>query len=266
MKKKAGVFIILLAVSLALALPASAGSMLEAIRQKGELRIGTTGQQPPMTATTKKGEIIGLDADIAKAMATAMGVRIQFVVTPFDDLLRALKDGRVDMVISSMTITPGRNMEVAYAGPYYISGKGILANGERYAEIQEADGLNVPEVKIAALKDSTSQTFVEALMPKAKLTLTPSYQEAMALLSDKKIDVLIADYPFCAFTAYRYPEKGLLPGRSPLTFEPLGIAMREDPLLINWVQNFLLVLEGNGELKKMQSKWLNSGAWVDELP
>ncbi len=266
MKKNAHFSIILLAGLLIFTVTASAGSILDNIRKKGELRIGTTGQQPPMTVTTKSGEIVGLDADIAKTMAAAMGVRVKFVVTPFNDLLPALKTGRTDMVISSFTMTPERNLDVAFVGPYHVSGKGILTNGDRFAVLQKANGLNSPEVKIAALKNSTSQAFAEQLMPKAKLTLTESYQEAITLLFESKLDVLIADYQFCAFTAYRYQDKGLSAGKSPLTFEPLGIAMKEDPLLINWVQNFLLLIHGNGELKKMESKWLNGGKWVDELP
>ena len=60
--------------------------------------------------------------------------------------------------------------------------------------------------------------------------------------------------------------KALAAGKSPLTFEPLGIAMPEDTLLINWVQNFLVILEGSGELKKMHEKWLRGGSWIEELP
>jgi polar amino acid transport system substrate-binding protein len=265
MKKMIAVFALLLTVSLVFAITASAGSVMDNILTKGELRIGTTGQQPPMTATTKKAEIIGMDADIARAIAAAMGVKARFVVMPFNELLPALDAGRVDMVISGMTMTPKRNLKYAFAGPYYVSGKGILANAEKYAALMEATGLDTPEVTVAALENSTSQEFVETLMPKAKLVLTPSYDEAIALLLETKIDVLVADYPFCALSAYRYQDKTLRAGKSPLTYEPLGIAMAEDALLINWVQNFLRLLQGNGELEKMQSKWLRGGAWMDQL-
>ena len=103
-------------------------------------------------------------------------------------------------------------------------------------------------------------------MPKAKLIPTASYGEAIDLLSKQKVDVVVADFPFCALTAYRYQEKGLMAGKAPLTYEPLGIAMTEDPLLANWVQNFIMLLNGNGLLEQMQSKWLIGGEWVDELP
>lgn len=266
MKKKIVVLTLLLSAAMLFTTTAMAGSALDKILGKGELRIGTSGQQPPMTATTKKGEIIGLDADIAKAMAAAMAVKLKFVVMPFNELLPALEADRVDMVISGMTMTAKRNLKVAFAGPYYVSGKGILAIAEKYAALNEAKGLNTPEVTIAALKDSTSQEFAEALMPKAKLVLTQSYDEAINLLLGKKIDVLVADYPFCALSAYRHQDKMLRAGQSPLTFEPLGIAMAEDALLINWVNNFLISLQGKGELKNMQSQWLSGGAWIDELP
>jgi polar amino acid transport system substrate-binding protein len=266
MKRIVTVFTLLLAGSLVFALSASAGSIFDHILQSKELRIGTSGQQPPMTATNKRGDVIGLDIDIAKAMADAMDVEATFVVLPFSELLPALEAGRVDIVISGMTMTAKRNTTVAFAGPYYVSGKGILAMAEKYAALKEAEGLNTPEVTVAALKNSTSQTYAETLMPDAKLVFTHSYDDAIGLLFEGKIDVLVADFPFCALTAYRHQDKRLFAGESPLTFEPLGIAMKEDTLLINWVQNFLAALGGNGKLKEMHSQWLNGGPWLDELP
>jgi polar amino acid transport system substrate-binding protein len=199
-------------------------------------------------------------------MADAMGVKLQFVTMPFPKLLPALEAGQVDMVISGMTITPKRNQGVAFVGPYYVTGKGILAVAKKYAALQRAKGLDTPEVAVAALKNSTSQVFVETVISKAKMVLTNSYDEAIDLLLKGKVDVIVADFPFCALTAYRNQEKGMMAGKSPLTYEALGIAMPEDTLLINWVQNFLTILRGTGELKKLHDKWLNIGSWIDELP
>ena len=245
---------------------ASAGSALDRIIKKGELAVGTSGTQPPMSAINKKGELMGMDVDLSKAMADAMGVKLRFVQLPFAELLPALEAGKVDMVLSGMTITAERNKKAAFLGPYIVTGKGILAIETRFAALKEAKGLDAPEVKVAALKDSTSQKFAETSMSKAKLTLFGSYDEAIDLLLKNKIDVIVADFQFCALTAYRHQKKGLIAGQSPLTFEPLGIAMPEDTLFINWVQNFLNQFQGTGELKKVSEKWLNPGVWIDELP
>jgi len=257
---------LLLVVSLIFAVGASAGSALERILKKGELAVGTSGTQPPMSATNKKGELMGMDVDLSRAMADALGVKLKFVPIPFAELLPALEAGKVDMVLSGMTITAERNKKTAFVGPYVVTGKGILAVLQRFAALKEAKGLDVPEVTLAALKDSTSQKFAETSISKAKLILVGSYDEAIDLLLKGKVDVVVADYQFCALTAYRNQKKGLIAGQSPLTFEPLGIAMAEDTLLINWVQNFLNQFQGTGELKKVSEKWLNVGSWVDELP
>ncbi len=146
------------------------------------------------------------------------------------------------------------------------SGKGILTRAEQIGALQQAEGLNKPEFKIAALNGSTSQKFAESTAPKAALVTTKSYDEAVEMLFQDKIDALIADYPYCAFTAFRYKDKGLIAGQSKLTFEPLGIAVSEDALLINWLQNFMMALDGSGQLKLMNQPWFKEGSWIKELP
>ena len=131
---------------------------------------------------------------------------------------------------------------------------------------QGLDGLNQEQFKVTALKNSTSQRFVEKEAPKAKLVPADSYDQALDMLFNDEVDILIADSPFCALTAFRFPDKGLTAGQDKLTFEPLGIAVTEDALFINWLQNFMLRLNGSGELKRLTEKWLNDGSWVSQLP
>ena len=245
---------------------ASAGSSMDRILKEGELVVGITGTQPPLNATTKDGKIIGLDADIAKGISVNMGAKLKLSKMPFAELLPALRNGKVDMIISGMTMTLARNTKVAFVGPYYISGKGILTKTENIASLQNPDGLNKPEFRVAALKDSTSQVFVKESSPKAKLVTTQSYDDAIDLLFENKIDALIADFPFCAFAATRFSEKGLVAGQAKLTYEPLGIAVLEDALLINWLQNFMMMLDGSGQLKLLNNRWFKDGSWIKELP
>jgi polar amino acid transport system substrate-binding protein len=245
---------------------AVAGKAMDSILKKGELAVGITGTQPPLNATDKTGKIIGFDADIAQLIATNMGVKIKFATMSFPDLLGALKAGKVDMVLSGMTMTLERNLSVAFVGPYYISGKGILTKTQSIGAMQQAEGLNNPEFKVAALQNSTSKTFVEQAAPKAKLVTTKSYDEAIELLFQDKVDALVADYPFCAFSAFRYQDKGLVAGQSKFTVEPLGIAVPEDTLLINWLGNFLNMLEASGQMKMLNKKWFQDGSWIKQLP
>ena len=244
---------------------ATAGQVMDRILKKGELVVGTTGEQPPLNATNKKGDIIGLDADIARIIADALEVRLVFKTMPFNDLLPAVSAGKVDMVISSMTITPKRNRTLAFVGPYYMSGKGLLTKSKNLSKLQNPEAINDSQLSVAVLKDSTSQAYAEKAASKSKIVKTKSYDAAIGMLLVDKVDAIIADFPFCAFSAYRYKDKGLVAGESPISYEPLGIVVTEDTLMINWLENFIETLKGTGLLRQLHARWFKDGSWIKTL-
>lgn len=261
---------VLMSVCTLMVLPVFAGPVLDEILAKGELRIGTTGMQPPITATLKDGQIIGVDADIARGLAKSMNLKAVFIKMSFNELLPAIETGKVDIVLSGMTMTIERNQRVAFVGPYYISGKGLLAKAREFSLLRETTGLNSPKVTIAAVKGSTSQDYARSLMPEAKLISPKSLKEAKDLLFNETVDVIVADFPFCVWASSVYTHKELFAGKSPLTYEPLGIALPEDALFINIVQNYLNRIQQSGQLKEILEKWFNELTWFgksgDALP
>jgi polar amino acid transport system substrate-binding protein len=244
----------------------SASPVLDRIQQRGELIVGTLGNMPPLNMTSKDGEIFGLEPDLARLMAQAMNVRVKFVTKPFDQLLPALQTGEVDMVLSGMTITPERNRKVAFIGPYFISGKAFLTKVKTIAYADEARDANNPNTKIVTLRGSTSQAFAEAFLDKTTLFTTGNYDEAVDMVLQDKAHAMIADYPICVVSVFRYPEAGLLSVVTKLTYEPIGIAIpANDPLLMNWTRNTLNNIEGSGILDELKLKWLAEGDWLDKL-
>lgn len=267
MKKLTVITMVALVLSIFTAVSALAGVVLDRIVQKGELVVGTSGNQLPFSVTTKEGKIIGLDADLATIMASAMGVKVKFEAMPFSDLLTALEAGKVDMVLSSMTMLPERNLKVAFVGPYFVSGKSIITPFKNVEILNTAADLNSSEVTLVALKGSTSQIFVEKVAPKAKLITTEDYDKGLKLVMEDKADAMVADYPFCEVSAFRYPEKKLATADKPFTYEPLGIALpANDPLLVNWVENFLMTFKGSNGLKALTERWFKNPSWLSELP
>jgi len=241
--------------------------VIDRIMQQGVLVVGTAGTMPPLNMTTKEKKIIGFEIDIAEYMAAAMGVELRIEAMPFSQLMEALESGSVDMVLSGMTITGERNLQVAFVGPYFISGKSFLTKQQTIANAQKASEVNSPEWTLAALKGSTSQAFVEKAIPKANLVVTSNYDEAVAMVLNDKADALVADHPICMVSVMRYPGKGLIAILTRLTYEPIGIAISAgDPLLVNWVENFLNTLEGDGLLAKLKKRWFKSDWWLVELP
>jgi ABC-type amino acid transport substrate-binding protein len=215
----------------------------------------------------RNGELVGLDVELAQALADAMKVELELFETPFPDLLTSLERGRVDMVISSLTITPARNARVAFAGPYLISGSSLLTRAALAEELQTAEALNSPERTWAALAGSTGEELVASAFPLARFVEIDDQQEAIQQVARGEIDGLLADLPFVRFTIARYPELELATLPSPFTTEPLGVALpANSPLFANLVQNYLNTLDYTGQLMQMKTRWLNSGDWLAEMP
>jgi polar amino acid transport system substrate-binding protein len=246
--------------------PVSASPVIDRILQRGELRVGTSGSQPPLNATTKDGKIIGFDADLATAFAKAMGVKLTLVPIQFSDLLDSLGRGDVDMVLSGLTMTPQRNLHSAFVGPYLVSGMSILTKEKTMAKLRKADEIDTPKVKLAALRASTAEKFAQDSVPKAKVVLVDTLDEGVELVRKGKVDALLADHPFCMVTVYRYKSDHFETLGTPFTFEPLGIALPpNDPLLVNWTQNALADLEDSGAIYDTMYNWFEEDAWVKQL-
>lgn len=246
--------------------PTRIAPVLDRILAKKELVVGTAADMPPLNMTLKDGKIAGMEIDIATMMANGIEVKLTLKPMPFNTLLPALEAGQVDLILSGMTMTPTRNTQVAFAGPYFGSGKSVLIKQEKVASLQNTEMMNNPDVTVAALKGSTSQQFVERFAPKAKLVPTDDYDQAIAMVLEGKVLAMVADFPICNVSVYRYQDKGLTTLKSPLNYEPLGIALSPaDPLFLNLAQNFVTYLINSGELNLLQRKWFEDASWVPQL-
>ncbi len=246
---------------------AGASPVMDAIEERGTLVVGTAAGMPPFNMLTTDGEITGLEPDMARMMAEAMGVGIQFKTMSFAQLLPALEAGAVDMVLSSMTITPERNKKVAFVGPYFVSGKSFLTKANWLATAKDLAQVNSPQTRLTTLAGSTSLVFVQNELPDATLLPAKSYDDAVGMLIDGRADAMVADYPICLVSVFRYPKEDLVALMPPLNYEPIGVALpKGDPHLINWVTNYLNYLESSGELSGLKELWLTDGWWLDSLP
>jgi ABC-type amino acid transport substrate-binding protein len=253
----------ILVFGLAITQPATAGQALSRILERGELILGTSGNMLSMSQKQEDGKVVGFDIDLARLMASGMGVKLNIKTMSFDELLPALEKGDVDVVISNVTMNTQRNLKVAFVGPYMTSGKCVITKEERLAKASEAENLNVPETRLAALNGSTSAEFVKVLLPEATMTLVEDFEGGVRMVNDGKVGGLLTDYPICLAMQKKYPDAGFVSVFSLLSFEPIGIAIPgDDSLYLNWTENFLLRVKGTGFLEELGVRWF--GRAIDE--
>jgi polar amino acid transport system substrate-binding protein len=216
--------------------------------------------------TMKDGQIAGLEIDIARLLASALDVKLTVKTMHFNELLPALQAGQVDMVLSGMTITPARNLKVAFVGPYMATGKSILTKQSAVETMSDPALINKPERVLVALKGSTSQTFAEKLFPQAKLLLADDYDQAVSMVRKDQAQAMVADMAICQLSVFRYPEAGLAALGKPISYEPLGIAIPgNDPLLVNLLQNFLNMMDKDGTMDMIAKRWFKDSSWVSQM-
>lgn len=124
-------------------------STLNKILQRGELRVGLEPGYMPFEMRDKRGQIIGYDIDLAKKMAKEMGVKLKIVPTAFDGLIGALLADKFDIIISGMTITQERNLQVNFSIPYVVIGQTLLLRKGLESKVKKPQDLDNKKYKIA---------------------------------------------------------------------------------------------------------------------
>jgi polar amino acid transport system substrate-binding protein len=226
------------------------------IKESGKLVVGTSGTMPLMSEKLMTGELAGFDIDMAKAMAETMGVELELKVLPFAELIPAIENGKVDMVISNMTMTVERNMRVAFAGPYFVSGKCLVTREQDMAKADEPDDLKEKDASIAVVKGTTSENFVKELLPDARRVPVANVDKGVNMVSKGEVNAFLTDFPICLSVMKRFPDSGFQSVVSLLTYEPIGIALpANDPLLANLAENFIERADQVGLVQGLGLKW-----------
>jgi len=233
-----------------------ADTKLQSIVDDGELVVGTSGNMSPMTRAIDDGKTaVGFDMDLAQTMAKSLGVELVIKVIPFEKLIPALQDGDIDLIISNMTITPERNAQVAFAGPYFISGKCLVTKKAALANAKKEE-LNDTKNKMVVLRGTTDEKFVNVVMPNVKVTLVDTQEEAVTMVRELKVSALLTEFPICKSVITSNPNDNFVSVFSKLTYEPIGVAVApENTHLLNWTQNFLTRAKDVGLTEVLATKW-----------
>lgn len=241
-------------------------STIEAILKKGELRVGFESGYMPFEMTDKKGNFVGFDIDMAKAMAKAMGVKFVPVNTAWDGIIPALITKKFDIIMSGMTVTQERNLKINFADPYIIVGQTILINKKHKNKIKSYKDLNNSKYTVTSKLGTTGEQAVKRLIPKCKYKSFETEPEAALEVVNGKADAFIYDLPYCVVFNAEQGAGKLIFLDEPFTFEPLAWAITKgDPDFMNWLNNFLSQVKNDGRYERIHNKWIKSTDWYKNV-
>lgn len=158
--------------------PLEAGeSRLDMVVARDKLIVGVYSTSPPMAYVDEKGELVGMEIDIARGIARDLlgdATKVEFVVLPSEGRFPAVLSGKVDFGICSTTVTGPRAVRVAFTRGYMDTGGTVVARKD--AGISRLLELNDPSHTYAVLNVPASIERAKAVLPKANLAIldTPS--------------------------------------------------------------------------------------------
>ncbi|MFK0573543.1 transporter substrate-binding domain-containing protein [Endozoicomonas sp.] len=236
-------------------------STLNEIMERKVLRVGLDAGYMPFEMTNRQGKIVGFDVDIARQMAKAMGVELEIVNTAWDGIIPALMTDKFDIIMSGMTLTAERNLQINFAEPYIVIGQSILVSNDLKDEIKSYKDLNKAKYTVVSKLGTTGDLAAKRYLSKAKLRLFETESDGAIEVVNGKADAFIYDLPFNAVYVTQNPGK-LTHLDQPFTYEPLAWGVRKgDPDFLNWLNNYLRQIQGDGTYDKIYAKWFESSAW-----
>jgi polar amino acid transport system substrate-binding protein len=236
----------------ALTVPAAADE-LDDIKGRGQLLVGVTESSPPFSYREAGKGIVGYDVDLAERIAKILGVAAENIPIINAERIPSLVQNRVDLVAASMTRAKGRAETITFSYAYLDSPHKVLVRkSSGIARIAQLAGR-----KLALVRSASVDAELKAAVPTVEIVLFDDYDKAFAALTDGRADGFLADRTLLSWFARksgRAEDFALIDDYELPRTAGFGLRKNE-PRLLDFVNQTLLKLEASGEAAEIFNAW-----------
>lgn len=229
--------------------------LYDEIKARDRLKVGINVDAKPFGFIDENGEYAGFNVDFARYISQyLLNDRNKIEIIPVNPSNRLLKasTGEVDIVISTVTITPQRKEIISFSKPYDVAGQSVLVkSNSSITSLKDLSGSNV-----GVIFGTTAESSMRKLVPNANILGFRTYDEAYYALKSDKINAITSDDTI--LSQYTFDDKTvkLLPKR--YSKEPYGIAFKKGESTIKFKENIDFIikdLEQKKVLDRLRRKW-----------
>lgn len=249
---------LLLAVS---ACRTAAPDTLSQIEERGSLRVGVS-EFEPWALRDRRGDLIGFEVDMATKLAEDLGVGLELVPLKFDQLIPSLRTGRIDIIISGMSITPERARVVNFSIPYHRSEVTLLTAQRTPDYGTTRDDFDREDLKLGSVSGTVWASMVDWSFPRAVHVRFRDQQAALAALAAGEVDGLVASALTHQMAAMRSVTELKVPLQSPLMRTVEAFAVRQgEPDLLAFLDAWVRVRKNDQWIERRRAYWFLSRGW-----
>jgi polar amino acid transport system substrate-binding protein len=244
---------------------------IERIQAKGEIVVSLNRGTPPFCMEVK-GELTGLDVDLALLLADYLGVKPRFrFPDAYEEHIPSLLAGEADIVIAAMTRTPERGLRVNFTEPYFEVSQAALVRRDWVGRDDQSyfDLVGIKGLRVGVKQHTTIENFARELFPKDAVKTYASHGEAVDGLVRGEVEATVHDSPFVHVWEKAHPElvgkfKALL---APTTQEHYGFAIRKgDSDFLQWLNLFIGQVQTDGTMELLKHRYLVEMSWLGITP
>jgi polar amino acid transport system substrate-binding protein len=219
------------------------------------LKVGVSGNFPPLIYRQADGWA-GIEVDLARRLAARLGRPLELLETRWNQLIPALLDGRIDIIMAGMTITDARKVRIAFSEPYMRTGLYALMRAEDRRRFAGVAAVRATRGPVGVVPETTGDVFLRNKMPHAVRWAISKAEAAPFELSNHKIDLFISDAAAVMWLASEN-EADLVALKEFLDKEYLGWGLRrDDQTLLNEVNAALRAWKVDGSLQEILRHWV----------
>lgn len=243
----------------------SQSGTLKSVLESGTLRVGVS-LFTPWTLKTKKGGLVGFEIDVAKQLAKDLGVKPEFHVFEWENIVPALINREMDIIAAGMVITPQRALQVNFSQPYATSGVGLVTNVALTKSFTGFNHINGPGTIISAVKGTVSEDLARRMCPQATIKTFHSSQEAIQAVTTGKVHGYVELNPIPTFVVLNHPGVVDEPLSNPLLTTQAGFAVNKgNSDFINFLNAWIISHEADTWLDSAHKYWFDSLDWRKEI-
>lgn len=233
----------------------AAGSYMADLEKKGKIVIGVKFDVPQfgfLNPATSKPE--GMDVDLGNIIAEELGVEAEFVEAISRNRIPFLQEDKVDLIISTMTITEERKKEIDFSNVYYVAGQRLLVKAS--SKITDVSSLNDEKAPVCTAKGSTSEKNIRIAAPDSSVTLQDGYSQCFQLLQNDQVQAVTTDDVILLGLMKSDPKNYRLAGGR-FSNEPYGMGMKKGRSgFLEFINGVLTRVKNDGTWAKLYNEWV----------
>lgn len=224
-------------------------------RDANTLRIGMELTYPPFEMTNAEDEPDGISVRMAEALGEYLGRPIEIVNVGWDGIIAALRTGKIDLIISSMTKTAEREKSIAFSDPYVTNSLCALVG--KNSTLNDPEDLEKPGLRIAVKGETTGEAYVREHLPEAKMIRLDQASDCVLQVMQGKADAFIYDQItiYNSWKAHPRDTRAIL---KPIRAESWAVGLRQgEDVLRQQVNAFLKEYRAKNGFERLAERYMS---------